>query len=148
MKTDFLPSGNHFFSTFSDSSQLLPVKGVFSSTGTYFSVNPSFRLVKMSFLSTGNINFLFQVFSSNQKYYLNLGEAINFLHTETVFFSQSQVLLEIISVVMRQWQFFSSRGNVYFNETFHSGKWKRIFRLVETVFWFCSEVFPPGGNRY
>ena len=87
MKTDFLPSGNHFFSTFSDSSQLLPVKGVFSSTGTYFSVNPSFRLVKMSFLSTGNINFLFQVFSSNQKYYLNLEEAINFLHTETVFFS-------------------------------------------------------------
>ena len=34
----------------------------FSSTGTYFSTNPSFQPAKMSFLSTGNIIFLFQVF--------------------------------------------------------------------------------------
>ena len=36
MKTDFLASGNQ------------PVEAVFSSTGTYFSANPSFRLVKTS----------------------------------------------------------------------------------------------------
>ena len=50
---DFLANGNHF-SIFSDSSQLLSVEAVYSSTEAYFSVNPSFRLVNSSFLSTEN----------------------------------------------------------------------------------------------
>ena len=62
MKSDFLVSGNHFLPFFSDSSQLLPVKAVFSSTGAYFSASPSLRLVKTSFLSTGNSIFSFQEF--------------------------------------------------------------------------------------
>ena len=56
MKTDFLASGNHFYST-----------------GTYFSANPSFRLVKTSFLSTGNCVFLFQVFFYLWKIILKFG---------------------------------------------------------------------------
>ena len=43
-------------------SQPLPVEAVFVSTGAYFSVNPLFRLEKMTFLSTGNSIFLFEVF--------------------------------------------------------------------------------------
>ena len=39
--TDFLANRNLFL-FFSDSSQLLPVEAVYSSTGAYFSVNPSF----------------------------------------------------------------------------------------------------------
>ena len=50
--TDFLTSGNHFFPFSSDSSQLLSVEAVYSSAEAYFLVNPSFRLVKSSFLST------------------------------------------------------------------------------------------------
>ena len=49
------------------------------------------------------------------------------------------LILEIISVIKRQRYFFSSTGNVYFNEILHSGQWKRIFRLVETFLF--SEVF-------
>ena len=77
MKTNFLASGKHFFSIFSDSSQLLPVETVHSSTGTYFSANPSFWLVETSLLSTGNSIVLFQVFSSSGNYYWNFGE-VNF----------------------------------------------------------------------
>ena len=51
-ETDFLTSGNYFFPFSSDSSQLLSVEAVYSSTEAYFLVNPSFRLVKSSFLST------------------------------------------------------------------------------------------------
>ena len=51
---DFLASGNHFFPFFSDGSQLLSVEAIYSSTEAYFSVNPSFRLVKSRFLSTEN----------------------------------------------------------------------------------------------
>ena len=40
--TDFLATGNHFFPFSSDSSQLLSVEEVYSSTEAYFSVNPSF----------------------------------------------------------------------------------------------------------
>ena len=36
----------------------MTVEAVFSSTGTYFLVNPSFRLVKTSFLSTRNYFFI------------------------------------------------------------------------------------------
>ena len=50
--TGFLASGNHFFPFSSDTSQLLSVEVVYSSTEAYFPVNPSFRLVKSSFLST------------------------------------------------------------------------------------------------
>ena len=50
-----------FSSIFSDRSQQLPVEAVFSSTGPYFSVSPSFWLVNTSLLSTGNSIFLFQV---------------------------------------------------------------------------------------
>ena len=38
------------------------VATIHSSTGTYFSASPSFPLVEMSFLSTGNSIILFQVF--------------------------------------------------------------------------------------
>ena len=47
------------FSIFSDISQLVPVEAVYSSTGAYFSVNPSFRLVLTSVLFSGNIIVLF-----------------------------------------------------------------------------------------
>ena len=57
--TDFLARGNHFFPFSSDSSQLLSTKVVYSSTVSYFSVNPSFWLVKSSFLSTENSIALF-----------------------------------------------------------------------------------------
>ena len=56
-----------------DSSKLLPVKAAFSSTGTYFSANPLFRLVKTSF--SGISIFLFRFFfRANRKYYSSLGE--------------------------------------------------------------------------
>ena len=45
------------------------MEAVFSSTGTYFSVNPLFQPSETSFLSTVNIIFLFQPFSANGKYY-------------------------------------------------------------------------------
>ena len=57
--TDFLARGNHFFPFSSDSSQLLSAKVVYSSTVADFSVNPSFWLVKSSFLSTENSIALF-----------------------------------------------------------------------------------------
>ena len=60
--TDFLTSGNHFPPFFSDSGQLMPVEAVFPATGTYFSVNFSFRPAKRSLLSTGHSIALFQVF--------------------------------------------------------------------------------------
>ena len=62
MKTDFQASGNHFLPFFTHNSQLVPVEADFSSTGTYFSANPSFPLAKRSFLSTRDSIFLFQVF--------------------------------------------------------------------------------------
>ena len=40
------------------------------------------------------------------------------------------LLLEIISVIKRKWQFFSFSGNVYFNKIL----WKGILWLVETAF--------------
>ena len=49
--TDFLVSRNHFFPFSLDSSQLLSAEVVYSSTEAYFSVNPSFWLVKSSFLA-------------------------------------------------------------------------------------------------
>ena len=59
---------------FSSNSHLLLVETVHSSTWTYFSANPSFRLVETSFLSTGNSIVLFRVFSATRNYYWNLGE--------------------------------------------------------------------------
>ena len=50
---------------FSDKIKLIPLETVHFSTGTYFSANPSFRLVETSFLSTGNSIVLFQVFSAS-----------------------------------------------------------------------------------
>ena len=50
------------------------------------------------------------------------------------------LLLQIISAIMRQWQFFWSTGNVYFNEILHSGQWKRVYCLLETAL-FYSEFF-------
>ena len=47
--TGFLTSGNHFLPFSLDRSQLLAVEAVNCSTKAYFSVNPSFRLVKSSF---------------------------------------------------------------------------------------------------
>ena len=58
---------------FSDSSQLLSAKAVFSSARTYCSANPSFRLVNMRFLSTGNSIFLFQVSFCRWKILLKFG---------------------------------------------------------------------------
>ena len=117
MKTDFLPSGNHFFSIFSDSSQLLPVEAVFSSTRTYFSANALFRLLKTSFLSTWNADFLFHFFFLLIKILLKFPEKTNlkmsripasanelsaygnsvFLLVRAIFY----LLLEIISVTKR-----------------------------------------------
>ena len=57
---------------------------------------------------------------------------------ETIFFSIFQRFLPVIV-------FLSSSGKVFFNNILHSGWWKRIFWLVETVF-LCSEVFPSSGN--
>ena len=51
---DILGSGNHFFPSSLDSSQLLLVEAVYYSTEAYFSVNPPFGLLKSSFLSTEN----------------------------------------------------------------------------------------------
>ena len=51
------------------------------------------------------------------------------------------LLLDIISVIKRQWQFFPSSAIVYFNEIFHSGQLKRILRLVATVFCFVQRFF-------
>ena len=64
MKTDFQASGNHFLPFFTHNSQLVPVEADFSSTGTYFSANPSFPLAKRSFLSTRD-----KFFFANGKYY-------------------------------------------------------------------------------
>ena len=117
MKTDFLPSGNHFFSIFSDSSQLLPVEAVFSSTRTYFSANALFRLLKTSFLSTWNAVFLFHFFFLLIKNITEISEKTNlkmnripasanelsaygnsvFLLVRAIFY----LLLEIISVIKR-----------------------------------------------
>ena len=40
----------------------------------------------------------------------------------------------------------SSNGKSYFSNIFHSGWWKEIFRLVETVY-FCTEALPFSGNH-
>ena len=48
---------------------MLPVEAAFSSTRLYFPINPSFRLVETSFLSTGNSAVLFRVFSASGNYY-------------------------------------------------------------------------------
>ena len=69
-----------FYSIFPDSSQLLPLEVVFSSAGTYFLANLSFRLVKTSSLPTGNSIFLFQVFFCKWEILLKFG-GIHFLKT-------------------------------------------------------------------
>ena len=53
---------------FSDNCQLLLEETVHSSTGTYFPVSPSFRLVETSFLSTRNNSVFFRVFSACGNY--------------------------------------------------------------------------------
>ena len=65
--TDFLASGNHFFPFFSDGCQLLLVEAIYSSTEAYFSVNPSFGLVKSRFLSTENSIVLLSDFFCQQR---------------------------------------------------------------------------------
>ena len=62
-----------FFHSISESSQLLPVKAVYSSTRTYFSANPSFRLMEAIFLSTGNSIVLFRSFFCQWKLLLKFG---------------------------------------------------------------------------
>ena len=51
------------------------------------------------------------------------------------------LLLEIISVIKSQRQFLLSTGNVYFNETHHSGQWKQIFWLVKTDLFIVQTFF-------
>ena len=66
--TGFLTSGNYFLPFSLDRSQLLAVEAVNCSTKAYFSVNPSFRLVKSSFLSTENSIGLLSDFSACRDY--------------------------------------------------------------------------------
>ena len=64
---DILGSGNHFFPSSLDSSQLLSVEAVYYSTEAYFSVNPPFGLVKSSFLSAENTIALLSDFFCQQR---------------------------------------------------------------------------------
>ena len=59
MQLIFWLVANIFFFIFPYSDQLRLVEVVYSSTRTYRSANPSFDLVKASFLSTGNSIVLF-----------------------------------------------------------------------------------------
>ena len=71
-----------------------------------------------------------------------------FILTETVFFQSQPFRCYQKSLVKLRHSgvFFSSSGNVYISEILDSGKWKRIFGLVETIM-FCSEDFPPSGSQ-
>ena len=55
MKISYLASGKHFHPFSQIAVEKVKVKAIFSLSGTYFSVNLSFRLVRTSFLLTGNI---------------------------------------------------------------------------------------------
>ena len=58
MKTDFLASGDHFVVFSRTAVNWCHWKAVFSSTGTYFSANPSLRLVKKSFFLLETVFFI------------------------------------------------------------------------------------------
>ena len=59
----------------------------------------------------------------------------NFLANGNTFLSIFQTFLPVIyadTIYLCQF-FFSSRENVVLKQILHSGQWKRIFRLVETI---------------
>ena len=57
---------------FLDSSQLLPVKAIFPSTGSYFLANPSFRLVETCFLFEGKSVFKDEPYSCCGNLFFNM----------------------------------------------------------------------------
>ena len=173
MKTDFLACLNHFLPFSQTAVNCCQWKQFFSSTGTYFLANPSFRQVKTSFFVYGKQCFFIPsifllkkniaeiwgksnfkdepyycqwtpIFFHFFRYFLKwkpcfcLVKAyfsisyiwlvqMNFLATETVFFFVRAILLllEIISVIKTQCQFF------LLVETFISTK--SLFRLEGVV---------------
>ena len=134
---DFLASGNHCFSIFQI---FLPVT--------------SFELVETDFLASGNHFLLFRGFSSQWKPSLKLVET-NFKRT-SIFYPIKTDFLAIgnhflpfsqRAVSWCHWKQGILQLKLIFQPIFHSGQWKRVFCLLETVL-FCSEIFSSSGNYY
>ena len=142
LKTNHVPaSGHQFFRFFRD---FLKWKQLFRIEETYFSISFTW-LVQTDFLPSGNSIFWSVLFFCQWKPLLELGgkqfskkelilaSELIFGLVDIIFFSIFQRLLPVIV-------YFPSSGRVFFNETLHSYQWKRIFWLLETVF-FYTEAF-------
>ena len=110
---------------------MLPMTAVFSSTGTYFLFNHSFRLVERSFLSDGNSIVLFRFFFSQWKLLLKFDKS-RFVQTNHdpvsrhQFFQLPQRLFQGEAAIL-------CSGNVFFN--------KLLIRLKEANFLSSGNSF-------
>ena len=110
---------------------MLPMTAVFSSTGTYFLFNHSFRLVETSFLSDGNSIVLFRFFFSQWKLLLKFDKS-RFVQTNHdpvsghQFFQLPQRLFQGEAAIL-------CSGNVFFN--------KLLIRLKEANFLASGNSF-------
>ena len=108
----------------------------FSSTGTYFSTNPSFQPAKMSFLSTGNIIFLFQVFFLLMENITEIWGKSNFKDVPysccwtPTFFQFFQIFFKVQAVLLYS-------GSVFFNILYLANS--NGFSACENTIWwlFC-----------
>ena len=136
MEADFLARGNDFLPFSQTAVNCCLWKHIFS-TGTYFSANLSFRLVRTRFLFTGNSIFLFHVFFCYWKKLLKF-EGSQILKTNHIPASGQQ-FFSIFSRHFLKWKSCSRTVKGHFSISF---TWlvQTNFLPMEKVF-FCSESF-------
>ena len=139
---------NPFSFNLSDNSQLLLVGTVHSSTGTYVSANPSFRLVKTSFLSTGNsIVLLLSFFLLVEAIVETWRKSIFKGETYSCWWTQA---FSIFSETLRCFKVeatFLFSGNAFFNKSYIWLVEMDTFCLVETVL-LDQSYFSASGSHY
>ena len=142
--TDFLASGNHFLPFFQTPVNCCQWKQFILQPEHIFLANPSFWLVETSFSTTRNRNVLFRVFFCQWKLLLKF-RGSQFLKTNHIPASGHQIFGFFREFL--KWKQLLRIVETYFSTNSLSGQWKRIFCLVETVF-FDQSYFSASGNHY
>ena len=146
METDSLASGNHFLPFFLDSNQLLLVKAIFPSTGSYFLANVSFPLVKtFFFFFWGRSIFKEEPYSCCGNLFSNTFIQLvqtDFLLTWKSICLVRTILLLVETIIRIRSKQFSKKELILAKRQLKTG----IFWLLETIFFYFHFSETPASN--
>ena len=145
METDSLASGKHFLLFFLDSNQLLLVKAIFPSIGSYFLANVSFPLVETFFLFGGKSIFKEEPYSCCGNLFSNT--FIQLVQTDFLLTGKSiclvrTILLLVETIIRIRSKQFSKKELVLAKRQLETG----IFWWLDTIFFYFHFSETPASN--